>query len=334
MASTVQKLTQVGLINPPNFLPNNTQYETMMGSVAYGVSSDTSDCDIYGFCIPPKNVIFPHLSGEILGFGRQIQRFEQYQKHHIRDPDALGGKGRSYDFAIYNIVKFFQLCMENNPNMVDSLFTPINCVLHSTKIGDMVRENRQVFIHKGAWHKFKGYAYSQLHKIRTREQIREGEAKILAWEEANSKGEKVGPKPKYRSVAGKRRANIIDKGYDTKFAYHVVRLLDEVEQILETGDLDLQRAKEHMKAVRRGEVPLEEIKALFEIKQKELEKLYHNSKLPKKPNEETIKNLLINCLEEHYGSLEKAIVLPDRFEQVLREISEIANRTLYGNQQN
>ena len=55
--------------------------------------------------------------------------------------------------------------MENNPNVIDSLFTPVNCVLHSTRVGNLVRENRRLFLHKGAWPKFKGYAYSQLHKM-------------------------------------------------------------------------------------------------------------------------------------------------------------------------
>ena len=67
------------LINPPKWLPDNTHYLTMMGSVAYGVSSDTSDIDVYGFCIPKKNMIFTHLAGEIPGFGRPIKRFDQWQ---------------------------------------------------------------------------------------------------------------------------------------------------------------------------------------------------------------------------------------------------------------
>lgn len=64
-------------VTPPRWLPDNLIYLTMMGSVAYGVSSDTSDMDVYGLCIPPKEDIFPHLQGIIPGFGRQQQRFEQ-----------------------------------------------------------------------------------------------------------------------------------------------------------------------------------------------------------------------------------------------------------------
>jgi predicted nucleotidyltransferase len=60
-----------------------------MGSQAYGVNTDTSDLDIYGVCIPPKEMIFPHLAGEIPGFGQQIQRFEMWQEHKVMS-GALG----------------------------------------------------------------------------------------------------------------------------------------------------------------------------------------------------------------------------------------------------
>ena len=70
MSSIVQRLSEKGLTHPESFIVSNTMYETIMGSVAYGVSSDTSDMDVTGFCIPHKDMIFPHLRGEIPGFGR------------------------------------------------------------------------------------------------------------------------------------------------------------------------------------------------------------------------------------------------------------------------
>jgi len=296
LPSTVQSLAAKNLVKPPSFLLTNTHYETIMGSVAYGVSSDISDCDIYGFGIPPKTLVFPHLAGEIEGFGRQKKRFDQWIEHHILDPSAEGGKGRSYDIQIFSIVKYFSLAMENNPNMLDSLFTPANCVLHSTAVGELVRENRKMFLHKGAWPKFKGYAYSQLHKMSGK----------------NPEGKRVEIREKY--------------GFDVKFAYHVVRLLDEAEQILTLGDMDLQRAKEHLKAIRRGEVPEEEIRRWAAEKEHALEKAYAESKLPWGPDEPKIKQLLLDCLEHHYGTLENCIVQPDRFVQALREIAEVIDK--------
>jgi uncharacterized protein len=95
--STIARLAQRGLARPPAWLPDNTHYETLMGSVAYGVESGGSDWDVYGFCIPPKELVFPHLQGEIAGFGTPVKRFEQFEQHHIHDPTENAGKGRTYD---------------------------------------------------------------------------------------------------------------------------------------------------------------------------------------------------------------------------------------------
>jgi predicted nucleotidyltransferase len=296
MTSTVKTLSRKGLLHAPSFLPDAVQYETVMGSVAYGVSTDTSDFDVYGFCIPPKEMVFPHLAGEIPGFGRQIQRFEVFQQHHVLDPQALGGKGRSYDLSVYSVVKYFQLCMENNPNMLDSLFTPDRCVLHMTPVGQMVRENRRLFLHKGVWHKFKGYAYAQVHKMKNKE------------------------------PEGKRRELVEKYGYDVKFAYHVVRLLNEVEQLLTEGDLDLERNREQLKSIRRGEWSEHDVYAYFTSKEKELETAYTNSKLPHSPDEKRIKQLLLDVLEQHYGTLEGAVVVVDPAVKALREMEEVLAR--------
>lgn len=296
MTRLIKNLRLKGLAHPPLFVEDSVQYLTLMGSVAYGVSGDSSDSDVYGFCIPPKTMIFPHLSGEILGFGNQIKRFEQWQEHHIKDEEVK----KEYDFSIYSIIKYFQLCMENNPNMIDSLFTPQFCVLHSNRIGNLVRENRKIFLHKGSWHKFKGYAYSQLHKMSIKTPV-EG---------------------------SKRAANVKEVGFDSKFAYHICRLMDEVEQILTIGDIDLQRSKEYMKAIRRGEVSEEEIRNFFTTKEKTLELAYQNSSLPYSPEEGKVKELLLQCLEEHFGTLEKSYVDPDAAIKALKQIQEICEKNI------
>ena len=294
--STVQRLADRGLIKPPRWLPGNVQYETIMGSVAYGVSSDSSDVDVYGWAIPPKEDIFPHLRGEIPGFGEEAKRFGVYQEHHVEDRDALAGHGRTYDLTVFGIVKFFALAMENNPNVIDCLFTPATCVLHSTRVGNLVRENRRLFLHKGAWPKFKGYAYSQLHKIAIKQ------------------------------PRGKRAELVEEHGFDTKFAYHVVRLIGEVEQILIEGDIDLQRDNEQLKAIRRGEWSEERLRHWFADKETHLERAYAESRLRPVPDEGRIKALLLAVLEEHYGTLDGCVVDPDRAAIALRAIQAELDR--------
>lgn len=292
MPSLTQRLSEQKLISPPSWLPVNVMYETVMGSQAYGVADEDSDFDVVGFCIPPKQLVFPHLSGEIPGFGKQLKRFEQFQEHHVLTDR------NEYDLKIHSIVKFFQLAMLNNPDVIDSLFTSTECVLHATQVGVLVRENRRKFLHKGAWHRFKGYAYSQLAKMKGKN-----------------------PEP------GSKRSELREKfGFDVKFAYHVIRLLGEVEQILNEGDLDLRRNSEQLKAIRRGDLTEDEIIQMAAEKEKYLERCYEASSLPYGPDEAAIKQLLVHCLEEHYGSLEKCVANPDQAIAALREINDILHR--------
>src|SRR5262249_48932248 len=156
---------------------------------------------------------------------------------------AREGKGREYDLQVYNVVKYVQLCAECNPNMIDSLFTPEWAVLHCSRPGQMLRENRKLFLHQGVCDRFKSYAYSQVHKMQTKQ-----------------------PRP------GPRRAKLVEKyQYDLKFAYHVVRILNEAEQILLEGDLDLLRNREQLKSIRRGEWTRQQILEYFEQKRVGLE---------------------------------------------------------------
>jgi hypothetical protein len=208
----------------------------------------------------------------------------------------VAGRGRTYDLTIFGIVKFFQLAMENNPNILDSLITPATCVLHCTRVGTLVRENRKLFLHKEAWPKFKGYAYSQLHKLAIKE------------------------------AKGKRAELVAAHGFDTKFGYHVVRLIGEVEQIFMAGDIDLQRNNEQLKAIRRGEWSEERLRGWFADKESHLQRLYAESTLRATPDEGRLRALLLDCLEEHYGSLEGCVVDHDREVAALRSIQAEPDR--------
>lgn len=265
----LQKLEQIEKIHPPPWLVSQTQLLVKMGSHAYGIATDDSDVDLYGFAIPPIQDLLPHTRGEIMGFGKQLQRFEQYTEDHISH------EGNEYDISIYNIAKFLQLCMLNNPNMIDALFVPNDCIIHLSTIGALIRQNRRKFLHKGCYHKFLGYAHSQLKKI------------------------------KNKNPEGKRKA-VVDKfGFDTKYASHLYRLADECEQILTTGDLDLRKCRRKMQTIRDGEVSLSELEKWFEGEQVILEQLYKTSDLRHSPDEKFIKGLLVRAIEIYHGRLEK-----------------------------
>lgn len=365
MSSITKRLFSQGLIKPPRYVHANVAYETIMGSEAYGCAdtSAKSDTDIYGFFFPDKDLLFPHLAGYIPGFGLQDRpELKMFEQHHVKDRDA----GMEYDLALYPINIYFQLCMGCNPNMVDSLFTPERCVVHRTTIATMVRDRRKLFLHKKAWHTYRGYAHKQCDKMmyKGRTELREFQEKYRITKETTPEqyeaslllglhinhwaedvdGEFIKPETKQLAVSqlksyknlfhqarslpeNPKRAESVEKyGYDVKFAYHVIRLMNQAEQILTEYDLDIERCREQLKSIRRGEWTVERVQGYMVEREIALEGLYDRSKIPHGPDEAAIKQLLVDCLEQHFGSLKEAYVQPDASVQALRDIQAVLDR--------
>ena len=327
-------LRDSGLISPPRWLNDDScQRMVIMGSTAYGVSTDSSDLDIYGFCIPPSAIVFPHTTGVIKGFGEQGETFESWSEHHIKT------NKKEYDFTIFSIVKYFDLCLKNNPNIIDALFVPDNCVLHSTKVGNMVAASRRSFLNKNAWHSYKGYAYSNFQRYKSiSTRALEAQTFMDEHEIPLTRIEEIldhravfcnDIEIKFREIVfglTPRDVKNLSTGMDTKGLYHVVRLINEVEQILIEGDLDLQRSKEQLRSIRQGEWSIERIQEYFDQKMIALEESYAKSTLPYSADEPEIKRLLLRCLEEHYGSLDALIKRDVSAEVVLKDLRALLEK--------
>ena len=247
----------------PDWIKNSLIFEAKTGSHSYGCATENSDLDLNGICVPSLDILFPYKTiNYIYGFGTPPQKFENYQKNHL---DGV-------DITVYNIVKFFHLCMNNNPNIVDILFSPEHCFTFLTPVGKHLIKNKEIFLSKKCYITFCGYAKSQLRKLN----------KVVI------------NRPK-------RKKLIKDFGYDTKFAYHLVRLLSECKQILSEGTLILDKEKELYKEIRSGKWSEKEIIDFFNFHSHQLEVIYNKSTLPEKANEEKIKKLLIDCIEMFHG---------------------------------
>lgn len=286
----IQQLTKDKLITPPYFLPDNVCLLSIGGSYAYGVNNDKSDMDIWGICFPPRHYIFPHEVGFINGFGTSPPNFEVYQEHHVYKDNI------EYDLNVYSIVKFFELTRVGNPNLIDFLFVPENCVIHITKAGQHIRDNRKLFLSKSIYHRYRGFAYNHIKNMKN-----------------------------VKTVG--RRAGLVEKyGFDVKDAGHVVRCILGMNDILNECDYDIQRHKETIKAIRRGEWTYEKVCDFFSTMETVIENSKNNSKLPEVADEQALKKVLLECLEIHYGRLDNVINDDSRAKQMLREISNILQK--------
>lgn len=284
------------LVHPPKFITDSNclVYEAIVGSHAYGCKTDASDEDIYGIVVPPRAYCLPWTAGIISGFGHNPYQFDQYHQPHIREESS----GKEWDFTLYNIIRYFHLCFGNNPNMLDSLFVPEHCITHITKIGLIIRDSRKLFLSKLCVPTFRGYSISQMKKMESKQ-------------------------------AEGKRVKLIEKyGFDTKFAMNLVRLMFQVEQILLEGDMDLQRNSQTLIAIRNGQWSIEKVKDVFYAKDSEIEGLVLKSSLRAKPDETKIKDILMECLEVHYGKVADRIIIEDTATQSLKQIIEIAQRGL------
>jgi uncharacterized protein len=124
----------------------------------------------------------------------------------------------------------------------------------------------------------------------------------------------------------KRQQDTVINDYSTKFAYHVVRLALEAQQILVEHDLNIESNSEILKSIRRGEWSEEKLRGWFDQAEKHLEELYVKSTLQHAPDEEAIKELLMNCLEHHYGSLDTAVKREVPVERMIAELKAVLEK--------
>jgi predicted nucleotidyltransferase len=281
-----------------DFVTKNLIYHVVCGSHSYGLNTPESDIDKKGICIVPKEYLF--------GLGT----FEQQE---------LGA-----DETIYSLHKFVRLAFDCNPNIIEILFTDPQFILFINKYGQLLRDNRHLFLSKRARYSFGGYAIAQLKRIK-------GHRKWIMFDEKEPKEEDFwitkyrtmpdGTTKSYEKFLEQDYDNALKKwnqyldwkknrnperakleeqfSYDCKHAMHLIRLQRMGYEILKNGEVNVFRPdREELLAIRHGQWTYEQVVTYAENMEKELDKLYEVSPLPKKPDYKAIDKLLINMTEE------------------------------------
>lgn len=164
------------------------------------------------------------------------------------------------DWSYVEVGKFMKLAMSGNPTITELLFLEDYTVL--TPIGKMLVDNRDAFLSTDAIRKaYSGYAYAQTKKLATRtEQGLDG----------------------YDSSLKNRFA---------KHTRHLVRLMVQCKQLLETGTLTVKVTPEQREYIFKcGELSADEVVNLFIELDKELQTI--KSVLPDRPDVDRLNKLL------------------------------------------
>ena len=238
---------------------NNAICICYRGSIAHGTyvpsqnPNGIDDKDILGIAIPTKEYFFG------------LKTFEQFECQR-----------EYWDVLIYDFRKFIRLMLKSNPNVLQLLWTPKECVLKTSSVFEELVENRHLFASKNIYKSFCGYSYGQLHKM-----------EHMA----------------YKGYMGEKRKQLVDKyGFDCKNAQHLIRLLRQGIEFLNTGELIVERPdKDQLIQIKTGQWGIEKIKQTAEQLFKDMEIAYNNSKLPEHPDINAVDKLVQKILWNYFN---------------------------------
>lgn len=302
----------------------NKILEIQVGSHLYGTNTPTSDLDYSGIFLPTKPFVF--------GF----QRVEEVNLS-IMDKDEAGKNTQNaVDRKLYELRKFIKLALENNPNIIEQLFVNEPNIVYINDVGRALLAQKYQFPHQGLVKKFKGYAFSQKHKMVIRTDkfheldnalnylkaypdqkmlLIELKDKYLPFMTFNQdyciigdlnlqKGifvkKAVSMIEERLSKVGNRKTLITKYGFDTKFASNLIRLLLEGKELLSTGEIIFPLTyKQTILDIKQGHWTIKEVLDYAEQLEAETDRAIEKSPLPSKPRSDEIEQFMIHLLENH-----------------------------------
>ncbi|OLF07538.1 nucleotidyltransferase [Actinophytocola xinjiangensis] len=186
-----------------------------------------------------------------------LARFEQYE-YRTQPFGHRSGPG-DLDLIVYSLRKWMRLALQGNPTVLLPLFVPEPEVVSANEHGRYLRAHPELVLSRRAGSRFIGYLRSQ------RDQL------------LGLRGRKHTNRPELVELFG----------FDTKFAYHMVRLGVQGVELLSTGRVTLPMPdgwRTWLRELRRGEHSKEEALAAAADLEAELEALLTTSDLPPEPD--------------------------------------------------
>lgn len=202
-----------------------------------------------------------------------LEKFEQYI-YRTQPDGARSGQG-DLDLCVYSLRKWTKLAAEGNPSVLLMLWIPDHELVVKTSLGSRLQASSEMFVTKQAGRKFLGYLNSQ----------REG---LMGTHHRHT-----------------NRPELIEKyGFDTKYAYHALRLGIQGIELLTEGYIHLpmkQVNRDALLCVRRGVTPLSEVLVWLNGLTLGLENLVDYAPVPDAPDWDRINNWLVDMYEAHWG---------------------------------
>jgi len=118
-------------------------YECLVGSHSYGTNDENSDIDLKGFFLAPQKEYLMALSSP---------------EPQIND--------EKHNEVYYSLRRGFELLSKSNPNIIELLWMPDDCIRINSSKMEKIIANRDLFISKQAFFSHANYARSQIGKAK------------------------------------------------------------------------------------------------------------------------------------------------------------------------
>lgn len=202
-----------------------------------------------------------------------LEKFDQYI-YRTQPDGARSGQG-DLDLCVYSLRKWTKLAAEGNPSVLLMLWIPDHELVVKTGLGAKLQASSEMFVTKQAGRKFLGYLNSQ----------REG---------------LLGTRHRHTN-----RPELIEKyGFDTKYAYHAIRLGLQGCELMATGRINLPMLtfhREYLLKVRCGEMTLSSVVDNLDYVTEALEALVQTVDIPDIPDWDRVNSWLVDMYEEHWS---------------------------------
>lgn len=311
-------------MNLTKIAEDNKILEIKVGSHLYGTDTPTSDLDYSGIFLPTKELVF--------GF----QQVEEVNLSIIDKDEAGKNTQNAIDRKLYEFRKFVKLAIENNPNIIEQLFVNEPNIIDINDAGRALLAQKDKFPHLGLIKKFKGYAFSQKHKMiirtdkfhelgnalnylkgytRQKDLLIELKNKFLPFMKFTNDYCVIGDLNLQKGIYVKKAVNMIEErlskvgnrkslitkyGFDTKFASNLIRLILEGKELVSTGKIVFPLSyKDTLLEIKQGQWTIKEVLDYAEQLEAEMDKAAKQSDLPSNPRHDEIETFAINLLENH-----------------------------------
>jgi len=302
----------------------NRILEIRSGSHLYGTNTPKSDEDFVGIFMPSEEFIFG------------LQNVEECKAGVVSKDENGKNTKDAIDRTLHEFRRFCQLALKNNPNILELLFADKKNIIFKNEYGESLLSVAEMFPYKGTYDSFMGYAQAQKHKMFLKmEKLDDLESgyytlcalddKIVMAQVVDNIGRpffKKGSNPHVHVgdlcfEAGvyvkKARATIkerLDKftnrkefihefQFDIKFGSHLIRLLKEGIEIINTGRIQfpLSYANEILD-IKMGKWTLEEVVKYAEELENECREAIKVTKLSASPRFNDINKFVIEQMKK------------------------------------